>query len=375
MEFTRQGFPWPLAQKVYHATPAMADILKQGFLTREQGAPSALGGNWNKSVSFTLSLPRAASIAIGLETLVKGAKKELSCQDLFGQLRKEAPQATSQAVYSGFNLSDITHQYDNDADRFRALSETLSYLDAGWVYYRSYPDEIKYRFGISVQVGPMSWVMPASEAQKQGIEESRVHDYLDVFYEIYRNVLAYGRPGSEAFNPIWFLPDLLPLKSKKLESVGILVATLSIPNVCTDAVGAVRLGYLTPDDLHPMARNMLDLAEHSCRSALSVGDTLFEGGFDETYDRRQGLAALDVKYWREPKLGKWTVKDAGLRQRASTMLFHDREEELIVFDPKKIKVVDQISIAEIRSFYNLGDRLTFPWFDDRQIDVRVVDKT
>lgn len=370
-ELTRQGFPWPQDQDVFHATASVDNILTEGFLTREQGAPAALGGSWNKSVSFTLSLPRAASIAIGLDTLVKGANKIISCVELLERLAIEVPTGIQQAIYSGFNLSDITHFYDDFESRFNALAYALTYIDRGWDYYKIYPLDPLPQFRQSIRVGPMSWLISPSDVKNLRHLEGadyRGQNYLSVFYELYRSTLSYAK--QEAFNPIWVLSDLEVLRTKKFSSVGILISKLHIPFVCTDADGSLRLGYLDGADLNPVIRSTLDQAEHSCRSALSVGDSLFESPID-SYDARWGLSSLDTKYWREQRIGRWDIRDTGERRRSTTMLFHDREEELIVFDPSKIQVVEVLSVRELRNLFKIENRVTFPWFDDRAVDVRV----
>jgi hypothetical protein len=60
-----------------------------------------------------------------------------------------------------------------------------------------------------------------------------------------------------------------------------------------------------------------------------------------------------------------------VRQRSTTFLFHAGEEEVIVYDPSAVVVRRVLPVAEIRRRFDLGDRLTFPYFDDDAVDVRV----
>jgi hypothetical protein len=135
--FTRDGFPWPVRTRVFHATSALDAIAHEGFRTRAQGVSSALGGNWGRSVSFTLSWPRAGAIALGLDTLVRGARKVMSCVELAERLLDEVPESLVWGVKNG-NLQGIATASD-DRTYFKQLVQALSYLDRGWWMLSVFP--------------------------------------------------------------------------------------------------------------------------------------------------------------------------------------------------------------------------------------------
>jgi hypothetical protein len=61
----------------------------------------------------------------------------------------------------------------------------------------------------------------------------------------------------------------------------------------------------------------------------------------------------------------WTIMDEGKREPETTMLYHSREEELIVFAPRRIQVVERLRMPYLRRIFGLGHRITFPWFDPK----------
>lgn len=354
--FNRNGFPWPSATPLFHATAATKNILYEGFKTREQGTRAALGGSWTKSISFTLSLPRAASIAIGLETLIRGMTRNISCVELLECLYREAPVATEMGIVHGFSLQNVTLQYTNIRDRFHYLAQVLSYLDRGWTFltcFDSAPEVTKK----GLKVGTNSWVIPSKELSRKKIPDCYTVDYKTAFYNLYRSVLSFGRIEKEAFNPIWTLTDLDSLEEKKYTDVSVLICATSIPRICVDTAGAIRLGFISKKVVDGRFRYLLDRAHSLCRVALS------ERGDDYIN------ADLDV-YW-EDNLDGWLINNRGQRLRSDTMLFSNSEEEVIIYDTASIAVQDYMTVPDIRHYFSLDDRVTFPWFDDDEIDVRI----
>ncbi len=124
---------------------------------------------------------------------------------------------------------------------------------------------------------------------------------------------------------------------------------------------------MDPSRLDYAEKSLIETTERSCRPALEAEP----GDFSWEYDRK--AAEASIRSWgRLPELRGWTVMDEGLRRRQDTMLFHNREEELIVYDPSRVRVERVIRMPEIRDAFDLGDRVTFPWFDDDEVDVRVI---
>ncbi len=361
LDLNRNGFPWPVRTECFHATSATKEILKTGFLTREQGAPEALGGRWKRSVSLTLSLPRAVSIALGLETLILGASKRMSCVELLERLVREVPGGIPDGLVSGYDLQDVVFaaQKAGVKDPAEGLFPVFERLDQGWDVV-AFLEHGEIPVGAE-QIGHRSWLVPPGLSA--GFEY--VTDFRKAFFETYRSVLHWASNAKEAFNPHFTGTDMAALAKKDPAAVGVISSRCMIPRVCTDARGAVRLGYATHDEMkaRPEVVNMLQSAEISCQAAL-------EGGSE--YDVERGRTPLGLHRWHDPKIGGYAIDDSGERTKRNTMLFHEREEELIVYATDRI-VVDEVAlVSALREDLGLGDRITFPWFDDKGVDVRVV---
>lgn len=363
-DLNRNGFPWPVRTECYHATTATKEILKTGFLTREQGAPEALGGRWKRSVSFTLSFPRAASIALGLETLILGASGRMSCVELLERLAVEVPGGIPGGLTSGYDLQDVVFEAQKAgvASPVDALLPVFERIDQGWAAVAFFDEEERASIPSgSEQIGYRTWLVPPG--RWAGLEY--VTDHRKAFFETYRSVLSWAANAHEAFNPIFTGTDMASLAQKDPGAVGVIVARVMIPRVCTDARGAVRLGYVTREEMktRPEIANMLQPAEISCQAALEAQDE---------YDVQRGKTELGLHRWFDPKIGGYTIVDAGERTRRNTMLFHEREEELIVYATDMIVVDEVVYMPELREQLGIGDRITFPWFNDDEVDVRVV---
>lgn len=362
-DLNRNGFPWPIRTECYHATAATREIRNVGFKTREEGAPETLGGRWKKSVSFTLSLPRAASIALGLETLILGASRRMSCSELLMRLLDEIPGAFPDCLIQGNNLQDVVWEGEKHGlDAVESVFPVFERLDQGWSAVTIFDkDAPAPRDG--EPVSPRTWLVPPGDTS--GFDY--VTDFQKLFFETYRSALYWASVEQvrQAFNPHFTGTDMSALGKKDPRSVGVIVAKVAVPRVCTDAQGAVRLGYVDAYEMRERREivNMLQTAELSCRSAL-------EGGDD--YEVERGRRPLDLHRWFAPRIGGYEIVEEGSRGRRDTMLFHNREEELIVFATDRIRVDDVIHMPELRRQLGLGDRITYPWFDDDAVDVRVV---
>jgi hypothetical protein len=192
--FTRDGFPWPVRTRVFHATSALDAIAHEGFRTRAQGVSSALGGNWGRSVSFTLSWPRAGAIALGLDTLVRGARKVMSCVELAERLLDEVPESLVWGVKNG-NLQGIATASD-DRTYFKQLVQALSYLDRGWWMLSVFPGSPRPEARGAMHISHREWLIPSESApalRRRAAASGDLYlwtDYVKAFYELYRSPLS-----------------------------------------------------------------------------------------------------------------------------------------------------------------------------------------
>lgn len=363
-DLNRNGFPWPVRTECFHATSATREITREGFKTREEGAPEALGGAWTRSVSFTLSLPRAASIALGLEVLIRGATRRMSCVELLRRLAEETPGGIDDGLTSGYDLQDVVWAGEKQGlGAVKSLLPVFARLDEGWAVVTIFDLEEGGEQPPSgaVRLTERSWICPPGSFSGYRY----VTDYRRAFFNTYRSVLSWADHAQQAFNPHFTGTDMEALSKKNSKDVGLILTRLMIPRVCTDARGAVRLGYVSHEEMSRRREivNMLQAALISCKAALDPkGD----------YDVERGRSPLDLHRWYDPKIGAYAITEEGERARRNTMLYEDREEELIVYATNRIVVDHVVLIEEARKELELGDRITFPWFDEREVDVRVV---
>jgi hypothetical protein len=362
--FNRNGFPWPMRRVVFHGTAFVPEIQREGFKTREAGAPEMVGGRWTRSVSLTLNERRAAAIALGLETLIRGARRELSLVELLDRLHAEAPHALESGIVSGYDLQAVTFNKPAGQALFD-LRRVLAKLDAGWTWFVQSgfggdfpppPGAIPVRPDFSEEY----WLLPPGTPLPPrdvhgGRRDDRGYysDALAVFFGTYRGVLNYCDYPKECFDPRFLGTRMERLAQRRPSSAGVLACRVHIPRVCTDARGAVGLGYVEPSAFQGsiVLSEMLQAAEHDCRCALEA---------QGEYDLNRAQRPLDV-HRHSPPLGLWPIRDEGRRDRESTMLYHSGEEELVVYAPRRIEVLAVLSMPQIRARFGLGDRLTFPW--------------
>jgi hypothetical protein len=394
---TRPGFPWPRGTVLYHGTAHGHAIERQGFKTRKQGAPSMTGGGHEQSVSTTLLPQRAAAIALGLDTMARVAKRDLSLSDLVYALDDECPRSTVTAVTE---LADWVRSLgegpppSDSRERMYQIMSSLDLLDKGWTYV--------YLWGAdtlvvapyepprgSIYLGGSSWLVPPGSplpttmrqikqqaARRRlshpqamqwakGRSQGAHHGRCDAAYRIYKSVLDMaGMSAREAFNPNFIGTDVGALEKVPLHAIGMLELTVDIPHVCADQRGAVRLGYLTHED--PALRDTLATLYSNCNRVLEgdrygSGDPANEPLVDSWFS-----GARDPRRWEG-----WTLEQTGTRTPDTTMLYYDGEEEVRIFAPRRIHIERLVSVSELRQRYALGSRLTFPWFDPKTVNIQI----
>jgi hypothetical protein len=375
--FTRDGVPWPEHTQVFHATGALGAIGREGFRTREQGAFSTLGGRFTRSVSLTLSWPRACAIAVGLDTLVRGMKRLMGCRELLDRLLVEVPGAFPTGVRSAYDLQELMFGVP-ESEGIATLRRVFSALDRGWYLGHAWDAKAPPSRHAAKLRGNF-WLVPHGEvpdAVRRGAEKHggfRWYGRAEVFYETYRNVLRWA--GKGAFDPNWLTKDPARLATLDLRDIGVVVGRVGIPRVCAGSFEAIRLGYLTEKsrEIDPRSAEMIDANAHSCREALETGLVVSGDSLGDDYALARARAPLVGHGWgyEAPDPPGWHTVDAGQRCRSCTMEFKSHEEELIVYDPRSIHIKRVVRMPELRRLTGIGDRITFPWFDARAQDIRV----
>lgn len=342
------GFPWPQDTVVYHATRALGPIAREGFKTRVQGVGAAAGGRHQWSVSLTFLQQRAASIALGLHTLCRAARGDLTVVDLMRRLKLECPQGFTNG------LSSVDLGIKLDESEYVNFDEGLNFA----VWYAS--DRWHGRW------------LRADEAPPA--ENAHVYTRLNAIFELYRRTLQSGSYVYECFDPLFIGTDMNALAKTDPNDIGVIAALLDVERVCcSDADTAVRLGFLSE------WQGRADVGNTSgCESdiELVVRQDQWAQRDREFRARDASERRKSAQTWRprEDRAAPWTVDYlAGERTPDTTIVATDTEEEVRVFDPTKIRVLQASTVDDLRRQYALGDRLTFPWFDHATESIRISD--
>jgi hypothetical protein len=339
---TWAGFPWPREALLYHATRALGPISREGFKTRRQGTAAMGGGRHVYSISLTLVPERAAAFALAFDTLARVAQGKMSLRELVGRLAVETPRALRFAMETDRPLRD-------DPDAVARLDDGLVLASMGDKEAWMRPENV-------------SWWRDANPDQRV-----YVYDRAGVAFLLYSACLRGMFSGAkEAFNPVLVGTDMAALANTPLSDIGIVVARTSIPRICAEVPASTdRLGYTIKGDSRSGS-----ISEQDCENDIEaeieerVGGTRFRRAPEEARaafalgkSRNEYYARLDTNF------------EVGERTPETTMVFNEGEEEVRIFDPSKIAVVETWDMPTIRRMFNLGDRTTFPNFSSDEKDI------
>lgn len=76
-------------ETLYHATPFVKEILREGFKTKEQTGINVLGGETENSISFTADIEIAKEIARSIKDVINIAKGNITLKDLVRIAKEE----------------------------------------------------------------------------------------------------------------------------------------------------------------------------------------------------------------------------------------------------------------------------------------------
>ena len=343
---TWAGFPWPREALLYHATRALGPISREGFKTRRQGTAAMGGGRHVYSISLTLVPERAAAFALAFDTLARVAQGKMSLRKLVGRLAVETPRALRFAMETDRPLRDDP--------------EAVARLDDGLVLASMGDKE--------------AWMRPENVTRWQDANPDQrvyVYDRAGVAFSLYSACLRGMFSGAkEAFNPVLVGTDMAALAKTPLSDIGMVVARTSIPRICAEVPASTdRLGYTIKGD----SRSSVAMSEQECENDIEAeieeraGGTRFRRASEEAraaFASRARQGAGSAPYARLD-----TNFEVGERTPETTMVFNEGEEEVRIFDPAKITVVETWDMPTIRRMFNLGDRITFPNFSSDEKDI------
>lgn len=350
---TWAGFPWPRKALLYHATRALGPISQEGFKTRRQGTAAMGGGRHVYSISLTVLPERAVAFALAFDTLARVAQGKMTLAELIVRLRAEAPVALNVVMTSGGDVGTVMREPD-----------AVKKLDAG-----------KVLFGMG---GKTTWTTPAKAARlmAEGTEARKYPyavDRAEAAFAIYSSTLRGGfSAGGEVFNPVLMGTDMAALARTPLSDIGIVVARTSIPRICAEvgrdsASASYRLGYTVAGDTDRFA-----FSHHECEQDVedeidARGGETRKRAWSTPQERRDAFAN---RYEDVPPYARLDTNfKVGERTPETTMVFNEGEEEVRIFDPSKIEIVETWDMATIRRKFSLGDRITLPAFNSRERDI------
>jgi len=260
----------------------------------------------------------------------------MSLTDLYQRLKSEVPQGLEAAVGVEFGHID--------------MEEFLARLDAGEVLGRWWaPTERRWK----------EHGFASGEDHPEEIDGETVsyQTFERVFFRLYKQTLTSGYWAKECFDPLFIGTDMARLAAVDEDDIGVLTARVKVPRLCADMTDAVRLGYL--DEVPWNARELV--TANACESRVrSVAEGV---QFSELEPSMPYFPILKDK--------GWMVALDGLPSPRASMVYSNQEEEIRIYDPSRIRVIGTESLSQIRSYFDLEDRLTFPWFDAKREDIHV----
>ena len=406
LTMTRAGFPWPEDTVLYHGTASMDPIREQGFKTRQQHKLQMAGGRHAWSVSFTLLPERAAAIALGLETMARCYRRSMPLVALLDKLREEIPGLTVQDLTMGFELQNATWDVKDEGEGMSLIYGILEAMDASMIYAKLVVPEGRepslpqgssvWRRSESYREGYLDLVVTipkrsiARLAKEPGVSVYSSTDLPGMARGIYSRALQAGNRETigrmkglyACFNPFFIGGEsgVRFLTRTPMRSFGMIEATVAIPRVCTNAEGAVMLGYVEPGQVYSKTQDGHwwgggSVPELLAGNKIRCVDCLERARARDDWDRKRADEACDHSlnsgWTRIERIGDARVVDEGSRSPSDTMEFEPGEQEIRVFDTGKIEIRRFVSMRQIRRRFGVGDRITFPWFDEKRRDVRV----
>jgi len=354
--FTREGFPWDPNRTVYHATTGLRSILKHGFKTRKDIGRHATGGGTEHAVSLTLDPRVAVAIALGLDTIRRIVQGQLQWVELYERMKSECPQATVEGMkYMRLAERDV-YQYLHMGYR------PVSYMDAPFEWKQPL---LNPHGGFTLP----EWVLFDQEEGRWWVPAAKHPSKSDsaAWYllggdmsDFYRQTLPFGEMYKECYDPFFMSTTLEAFKDTRPEDIGVVEVRADVRRVCSDARGAVQMGYLTRDEAQRWAYFLSD-EQNECEREV---DRRAQG--EEPY--------VSSRVMRLPEFAKsgWQLVNEGRRVPDTTGVYFSSMAELRVYAPKRIEVQNYLEMDDLREGAQLisetrlrdgvGQRITHPYF-------------
>lgn len=357
LSVTREGWPWPADYPLFHATTGLRAIQRQRFKTRAQGLDSMLGGGTDEAVSFTLSRGVADGVLVGLVTLRRGARREMSMVDLWRAFERECPKGMRKLAESDTSSSEYTLERAVTLDRH---------------LYRQEPF-----FGAPLPPGAQSvgrtwmgrdqrmhsaWLrQPATEQQRTKVEE----DWDYAFRQLYNALTMYGSSEKECYYPSFWGTKMPGLARLSDDDLGIIQATSRVPRICLSALSAIQLGYLTRAQA-VRYEGWLNRTGRDCRDGPDQEARYQARGRQRSYGH-SGLLGGYSGPGADEQIGPWRIVDEGKPLGSTSMVAMDSMFEVRVYDPSKVEVTRSSAAVPYLKARGLYGRVSAPWTSDSEL--------
>jgi hypothetical protein len=350
---TRAGWPWPTSYRMLHATTGLRAIAADRFRVRSQGLASALGGGTSEAVSFTLSRPIVDAVLVGLVTLRRGARGELSLHDLWQAFARECPKGTAELRTKGDPDRNPVHHRYMDQGLFREQKYMGSRLPPGAI-----AEDEGWLGAQGVRYHRAWWRKPVTRQEKAEARERR----LNAFYQLYNALTAYGSGHDECYWPSFWGTDMEALARVDERDLGVITATSQIDRICLKAGGALQLGYLDRPTAHRWSA-FLDRVGRDCRDAVDMDRSYRQRG------RQRPLAPMFVGYNSpsDHRVGPWHFVETGTAAPDSAMVYMDSMFEVRVYDPTKLTLVETQPASTYLAQRGLAGRVSAPKASDQTL--------
>lgn len=334
--FNRDGFPWPESIICYHATTALSKILKGGFKPRSEVGIQATGGGTDLAISLTLTHEIADAICIGLDVLRRGAQGTYTARQLYEDVKRICPNGAREGL-----------RYTTEEEHAPATPASLNMIDQGFrgksfsgILIGELPsDAIPIH---TVTVGEREFARTFVHTAWVPIDK----DYLgESFARLYKGILTFGDSAKECYDPYFAITHMLDMAKLDPADIGVFVTRVHIPRVCLGPHSAWKSGYLSKDEAARF-QSFLDSEHHYCATELE-------------YNAQRKERSKHKMYAQPYKMGEWDVVDEGDRMPEDTMTYLYAMNELRVFAPKRIEILDYYTLADIQRYIRTP---VHPWF-------------
>ena len=365
---TTQGFPWPADYELYHATTAMRAIVADRFKVRSQlrrqagRIEHATGGGTDSAVSFTLDPRVAESILVGLITIRALVRRELSLAELIRRYKRECPKGWRELTKARpwmaspreirfidegwFEVSSHTG-VKSDAAMCFVLPEGAIPISDPWKGADGRDLVCRYRFPFERR-RELTWQYPESLVRLE-----RSHAGNEAAIEAYKAMLAFAQGEFECYDPLFFLTEGEGIGRLAMDDLGMIVARTTVPRICLDGKDAIRLGYLTREEIGYASYDLNDWKNEAEWCVQHDGKC----GAPPSFKRARGFRPGS-------KIGPWSVSKREPKPTArSTLTYLPPMAELRVWNPKAIQIVRSVDAETLLADAGLTGRVTRPWFE------------